>query len=115
MAQGTDFWFGALMEAVEVLLGDGDGGCGLCTLSALFQLAGVFQEGAYTFVWFPYFYSCCWGTHLYCLALVISKAYISRTYRTVTNRETAFKQLRPTEHNKRQQTREINITVEEAY
>lgn len=29
--------------------------------SALFQLTGIFQEGAYTFIWSPNFCNCCLG------------------------------------------------------
>lgn len=53
--------------------------------------------------------------YLHYLALMVSRAYIHRSRRTITSGKRAFEQLSSPGHSKNQQAQELNLYVKEAY
>lgn len=79
------------------------------SLSLLLEHSGVFQDGAYTLVWYPDGCSCCLGTPL---GSGDEQAHMCRSHRIVTNRKRVFKLLPPLGHGSSQ---EISLSEKEAY
>ena len=61
------------------------------------------------------FYGSYPGIPLHHLALAASGAYTCGSHRTVANRERVLKQLPRPGHSKKQQTKELSLSVKEAY